>query len=92
MNAHYFPMSLFDTADLFPNNDELNAFTKKVEQLYVNINTQGLKVDLEKLKRKRLGRTLKRVRQKTIPVHRIVTQLQRDCDIMRAIWGSPEHI
>ena len=69
--------------NLLPNNNELNVLTKEVEQLYVDINTQGLKVELEKLKRERLGTTFKRVRQETTPIHRIVTQLQRDCDIMR---------
>jgi len=54
-NVLYFPdecpllpdMSLFDTADLFPNNDEINDLTKKVEQLHVDISTQGLKVELD---------------------------------------------
>ena len=55
-------MSLFDTTDLFPNNNKLLLLPRKS-----NINTQGLKVELERLKRKRLGMTLKRVHQETTP-------------------------
>ena len=75
-------ISHFDTTDFFPYVTEINALTKKVEQLNIDVNTQRLRVELEKLKRKRLGTTLKRMRQETTPVHRSVMQLQRDYNII----------
>lgn len=57
----------FDTVDLFPNNDEVMGLSKMVEQLNIEVNTQNLKVELEKLKHQRLGTTLKRIRRETTP-------------------------
>ena len=52
------------------------------------LNTQNLKVEMEKLKRQRLGTTLKRIRRETTPVQRILYQIQHDNATMREQFSA----
>ena len=75
---------LFDTTDLFPSVVTVNALSKKIQQLSLDVTTHGVKIELEKLKRKRLGTNLKRTRQSIISVHHVIKQLQNDYNVTRS--------
>ena len=49
----------FNPLEIFPSQDDVLSFSKQVEHLSLEINTEGLKVKIEKLKRRRLGTTIK---------------------------------
>jgi len=85
-------ISLFDTTYLFPSVDTVNALSKRVEQLSIDVTTHELKIEIEKLKRKRLGTNLKRTRQSTMPVHNVIKQLQSDCNIMKEQLGAFQNV
>ena len=85
-------ISLFDTTDLFLSVDTVNALSKKVEQLSLDVTTHELKIDIEKLKRKRLGTNLKRTHQSTMPVYDVIKQLQNDCNVMKEQLGAFQNV
>ena len=43
--------------DLFPTQDDMMTLNERIEQLNIEINTQTLRVEIEKLKRQKLGTT-----------------------------------
>jgi len=45
----------FDSADLFLTQYDVMALSKRIEQLDIEVNTQTLRVKIEKSKRQRLG-------------------------------------
>ena len=82
-------MTLFDTTDLFPNNDELAALTKRVEQLHIDINRQNLKVELKKLTNRNRVKTSA---PRNHPIHRVVVQIKRDHNIMKEQLGALQNV
>jgi len=58
--------------DLFPSSDDISSLTKQIEYLNIEVNTQGLKTEVERLKRHRLGTKLKQMHQTTIPMQKIL--------------------
>ena len=73
----------FNLLELFPSHDDVLSLSKQVEHLSLEINTQGLKVEIERLRRRRLGTTLKQVRHETIPIRNMLTQLQHENSILK---------
>jgi len=68
--------SLDNTAlDLFPSPIDVISLSKKIEHLSLAVSTQGLKNETERLKRRRLGSTLKQVRKETVPLRKILAQI-----------------
>jgi len=53
----------FLSADLFPSTDEVINLSKRIEQLNIDVNTQNLKIEVEKLKRQKLGSTLRQMKK-----------------------------
>ena len=93
-NDHYllvndaeFPMlddSLnFNPMDLFQLSDDISSFSRQVKQLSVDLNTQHLEIEVEKLKRQKLKTTIRRVRQESVAIHQVLVQIQNDNTIMR---------
>ena len=67
-----------DPMDLFPTPYDVTTLSKQVEQLNIEVNTQNLKVEIEKLNRQKLGTTLKRIKKETIPIQRVLAQIRND--------------
>ena len=44
---------------LFPSTDDVMFLSKRIDQLTIYVNTQNLRIEVEKLKRRRLGRSIK---------------------------------
>ena len=78
--------------DLCPSSEDVLAFTKQVEHLNLEVNTQGLKVEIGKLKRQRLRTTLKRVKQESIRTQRILLQLKNDNDSLKKQLSNSSNI
>ena len=53
----------FFPADLFPSSDDVLALSKEVEQLSLDVNTRSLKIKVGKLKRQKLGNTLRQMKR-----------------------------
>ena len=83
---------IYPQVESFPTPNDIITLSKQIENLSLNVNTQGLKLKLEKMRRQKLGATLKRVKQDSIPLHRMVTQLQRDNDILREQFSASDNI
>ena len=86
-NKAKFPMlddSLnFNLIDLFSPTEDTLSLNRQIEQLSVDLNTQHLQIEVEKLKRQKLKTTIKRVRQESVPIHQVVAQLQSNNAVMR---------
>ena len=52
----------FSPLDLFPSSDDISSLTKQIEFLNIEVNTQGLKTEVDRLKRRRFGANLKQMR------------------------------
>ena len=87
-----FDSSQFNPLDIFPSTDDVLSLTKQVEHLSLEVNTQGLKAELERLKRRRLGTTLKRVRQETIPIRKMLAQAQNENTTLKEQVNATSHI
>ena len=83
---------IYPQMEWFPAPNDIITLSKQIENLSLNVNTQGLKLELEKMRRPKLGATLKRVKQDSIPLHRMVTQLQRDNGILRKQFSASDNI
>ena len=73
----------FNLTNPFPPSDDMLSLNRQVEQLSVDLNTQHVEIEAEKLKRQKLKTTIRRVRQESVPIHQVLVQLQNDNTIMR---------
>jgi len=80
---HVFDAIHFDPLELFPSSEDINSLTKQIESLNIEVNTQGLKSEVERLKRQRLGINLKQVKQLTIPMRKTIAHLQQENNKLR---------
>ena len=55
--------NLMNEPYLFPSTDEVITLSKRIEQLNIDVNTQNLKIEVEKLKRQKLGSTLRQMKK-----------------------------
>ena len=60
----------FNPLELFPSSDDILSLTKQIEYLNIEVNNQGLKTEVERLKRRRLSTNLKQMRQTTMPIQK----------------------
>ena len=67
---------LINPPDLTSPSNEIISLTAEVERLNINIHTQSLCVDIEKVKRQKLRATLKRVKRDVISIHQVLTHLR----------------
>ena len=74
--------------DLFPPAEDTLSLDKHIEQLSIDLNSQYLKIEIEKLKRQKLKATIKRVQQKSAPIPQVLAQLQNDNAVMREQLSS----
>jgi len=71
-----------DSVDLFPEHDHIITLSNRVEQLSIEVNTQSLKVEIEKIKRQKFQTTLKHVKRETISTNCVMSLLQHDVALM----------
>ena len=64
-----------DLVDLFPAHNDVIAISNRFEQLSIEVNTQSLWVEIEKIKRQKLRITLKHVKRETISTNCVMSQL-----------------
>ena len=74
---------IFDPVELYPPSKDLLSLNKQIKQLYLILNTQHLKIEVEKLRRQKLRVIIKRVEQELTSNQQLLTQIQSDKDIMR---------
>ena len=65
-----------------PSNDDIMNFSKRLDYLTVNMNTQNLTIELEKMKRRRLRRSFKQLKSEIPSLSQTTTQLQSDNDLL----------
>jgi len=73
----------FIPVDLFPSTDDMIILSNNIAQLTVDVNTQNLKIELEKLKRQKLGATIRRLKSDLLSLHQTVEQVQIDNKIIK---------
>ena len=73
----------FDPLELFPSSEDINSLTKQIESLNIEVNTQGLRNEVERLKRQPLGVNLKQIRKLTIPMQKTIAHLQQENSKLR---------
>ena len=69
--------------DLFPSTDDMILLNNKIDQLTVDVNTQSLRIELEKLKRQKLGDTVRRLKSDLLSLRQTVEQIQAENKIIR---------
>ena len=68
---------------LIPSTDDVMFLSKRVDQLTIDVNTQNLKIELEKLKRCKLGNSLKQLRTEVISLWQVIVQQQAENNILK---------
>ena len=69
--------------DFCPSTDDMTFLNNKIEQLTVDVNTQNLKIELEWLKRRKLGSTVRRLKSDLLSLRQTVEQVQAENNMMR---------
>ena len=60
---------------LFPSTDDIMFLSKRFDQLTIDVNTQNLRIEVEKLKRRRLGRLMRQLKGEVLSLRQIVDQV-----------------
>ena len=76
------PLS-FLTADLFPPTNDIITISKQLEQLTIDVNTQNLKIEVERLKRQKLGRFVRQLKHESFSSRQLITQLQEENNTLK---------
>jgi len=58
----------FNLTDLLASIEDTLSLNRQIEQLSVDLNTQYLQIEIEKLKRQKLKTTIRRVQQESAPI------------------------
>ena len=66
-----------------PSNDDIMNLSKRLDHLTIDMNTQNLTIELEKMKRCRLRRSYKQLKSEILSLRQTTTQLQADNDLLR---------
>jgi len=59
----------FFPSNLFPSTDDVLALSKQLEQLNLDVNTQNLKIEVEKLKREKIGNSVRQIKIESASLH-----------------------
>ena len=73
----------FIPVDLFPSTDDMTFLNNKIEQLTVDVNTQNLKIELGRLKRRKLGSTVWQLKGDLLSLRQTVEQVQAENNLMK---------
>jgi len=64
-----------------PSNDDIMNLSKRLDHLTIDMNTQNLTIELEKMKQRRLRRSFKQLKSEILSLRQTTTQLQSDNDL-----------
>jgi len=74
---------LLEFGDLFPTHQDLTQITERIGHIDISLNTQDLRIELERMKRRKLRTSINNIKREILPNNNAVAQLQNDLMIMR---------
>jgi len=66
-----------------PSNDDIMNLSKRLDHLTIDINTQNLTIELEKMKRRKLRQSVRQLKSEILSLKQTTTQLRADNDLLR---------
>jgi len=67
-----------ETLELFPTHHDIRKISDQIDKLTIDLDTQHLQVEIEKVKRQKMRLMMRQLRNKMIPVDPIVDQLRQE--------------
>ena len=78
----------FENIDLFPSYHDIAILNDQIAKLTIDLNTQSLRIEVEKTKRQKLNIILKRIRhEKTLPDHSLMG-IRNDINVITEQLGA----
>ena len=72
----------FETLDLFPTYNNIRMISDQIDKLMVDLNTQHLRVEIERVKRQKMQLLMRQLRNKMAPADPIVDQLRPEVALL----------
>ena len=72
-----------DPPDLLLPPNEIVSLTAQVERMNIDIHTQSLRIEVERVKKQKLRARLKRIKREDLPTNRILSQVRHDMAVMQ---------
>ena len=77
--------------DLLSPPNDIAALTSQIEKLSIDINTQSLRVEIERAKQQRLSSSLKRIKRDLVSPSQESTQLRYELDALKRFVGEMQY-
>ena len=68
---------------VFPSNDDVMNLSKRLTHLEVDINTKNIALEIEKMKRRKLRKSVKQLKNEVLIMKQTTTQLRAYNDVLR---------
>ena len=81
---------LLEYGNLFPTHQDLTQITERIGHIDISLNTQDLRIELERMKRRKLRTSINNIRKEILPHNNAVAQLQHDLMILQESMGALE--
>ena len=81
---------LLEFGDLFPTYQDLTQLTERISHIYVNLNTHDLRIELERMKRRKLRTSINNIKKEIFPNSNAVAQIQYDLMNLQERVGAIE--
>ena len=81
-----------ETVDLFPTFSDIAALNDQIAKLSIDLNTQALRIEIERTKRQKMRMILKRIKLGMTPTNRSLLKMRRDVDILKEQLGAVRNI
>ena len=77
-----------ETIELFPTFNSLDILNDQIAKLTIDINTQALKIEIERTKRQKMGLSLKRAKRRITPTDRSFMEISHEVNIIKKQLGA----
>ena len=74
--------------DLFPTYQDLVQLTERISRIDVDLNMHDLRIELEKMKRRKLRASVNNIRKEILPDNNMVAQIQYDLSTLQERVGA----
>ena len=81
---------LLEFGDLFPTHQDLTQLTERISHIDINLNTHDLRIELERMKRRKLRTSINNIKKEILPNSNAVAQLQHDLMNLQERVGAIE--
>ena len=76
-----------DPSGMFLQSDEIASLSAQIKHLNLDMHTQSIRVEVEKVKRQKLRSKLKRVKREMIPNNHFISQICPDISLLHESMG-----